>query len=117
MQRFKQHFSDFVIEDIDIHIKKMKENHIWGDQVEVEALSRALGFNYTIVNYKRNFIFQKTYHSDYFPHIFLEYINSNHYNALIHKTKTPSKKKSSILLEWDLLKMNTKFKGHNFDNT
>ena len=87
----KRYFEPYIDEDFDSYIKRKRKDKVWGDDVELEALSEI--YNRPIEIYKESNKPLKTFHemnykqdSDYnysLTPIRLSYHKNNHYNSIV----------------------------------
>ena len=82
--KYKYYFEDEQ-EGLELHIEEMKKEKIWGTNLERNAASEMLLFNFEVFYSNSSIHYCTCIHFPDFPTIYLEFENGNHFNSLIPK--------------------------------
>ncbi|KAM7272829.1 hypothetical protein ACFE04_027493 [Oxalis oulophora] len=84
MERERDHFSQFITEGFTSYCKRKRRDKVYGNNVEIQALSEMYNRPIHIYSYSTEPIntFHGSYHTDT-PPVRLSYHHGNHYNSLV----------------------------------
>ncbi|KAJ6897193.1 OVARIAN TUMOR DOMAIN-containing deubiquitinating enzyme 6-like isoform X2 [Populus alba x Populus x berolinensis] len=89
MERERDHFSQFITEGFTSYCKRKRRDKVYGNNVEIQALSEMYNRPIHIYSYSTEpiNIFHGSYNTDT-PPIRLSYHHSNHYNSLVNPRRS-----------------------------